>query len=76
MRARRLLAGPLAAAALAALAPQAGAAAPPIGAPSAIVIDAHTGDLLYGRRETDRRAIASTTKLMTAMVTLSRTDPG
>jgi D-alanyl-D-alanine carboxypeptidase (penicillin-binding protein 5/6) len=78
---RRLLAGPLAAAAIAlAAAPAAGAQiaarAPSIGAPSAIVVDAHTGELLYGKREQDRRAIASTTKLMTAMVTLARTDPG
>jgi D-alanyl-D-alanine carboxypeptidase (penicillin-binding protein 5/6) len=82
MRPVRLLAGPLAAAvaAIGLIAPaaraQSAARAPSIGAPSAIVIDARTGELLYGKREGDRRAIASTTKLMTAMVALSRTDPG
>jgi serine-type D-Ala-D-Ala carboxypeptidase (penicillin-binding protein 5/6) len=55
---------------------QIAARAPAIGAPSAIVVDARTGDLLYGKREQDKRAIASTTKLMTALVTLERTDPG
>jgi D-alanyl-D-alanine carboxypeptidase (penicillin-binding protein 5/6) len=78
----RLLAGPLvaAAAAFGLLAPGAGAQtaarAPSVGAPSAIVIDAQTGELLYGKHERDERAIASTTKLMTAMVTLARTRPG
>jgi D-alanyl-D-alanine carboxypeptidase (penicillin-binding protein 5/6) len=80
MRRVRFLAGPLAAAAAAlALVSPAGARAasntPSIGAPSAIVIDAHTGELLYGRREQDRRAIASTTKLMTAMIALAKTNP-
>jgi serine-type D-Ala-D-Ala carboxypeptidase (penicillin-binding protein 5/6) len=54
----------------------AAARSPSIGAPAAIVIDARTGELLYGRREEDRRSIASTTKLMTAMITLARTTPG
>ncbi len=78
MRAVRLLAAAAASAAL--LAPaasaQTAARAPSVGAPSAIVIDAHTGELLYGKREHDRRAIASTTKLMTALVTLAHTRPG
>jgi D-alanyl-D-alanine carboxypeptidase (penicillin-binding protein 5/6) len=55
---------------------QTAARAPSVGAPSAIVVDARTGELLYGKREQDERAIASTTKLMTALVTLERTDPG
>ena len=53
----------------------AAAPAPPVGAPAAIVIDARTGETLFGRRVHDERAIASTTKLMTAMVTLERADP-
>lgn len=77
MSPRRLAAGPLAAMAalLAAAAPAAHAGAPPpIGAPSAIVVDARTGETLYARRPHDRRAIASTTKLMTALLTLARTQ--
>jgi D-alanyl-D-alanine carboxypeptidase (penicillin-binding protein 5/6) len=82
---RRVIAGPLAAfAAVLATAPAAtaqiddvsAARAPSVGAPSAIVIDARTGERLWARRPDDRRAIASTTKLMTAMITLQRTDPG
>jgi D-alanyl-D-alanine carboxypeptidase (penicillin-binding protein 5/6) len=69
-------------AALALLAPAAAAPAglaappPPIGAPSAIVIDARTGEPLFERASHDERAIASTTKLMTAMVALERANPG
>src|SRR5213078_4214270 len=46
---------------------------PSIGAPSAIVIDARTGERLYARAPDARRSIASTTKLMTAFITLART---
>src|SRR3954447_7409944 len=74
---RRSIAVALAALATAlAAAPVARAGPPAVGAPSAIVIDARTGERLYARNADDPRAIASTTKLMTAMVTLSRTDPG
>jgi D-alanyl-D-alanine carboxypeptidase (penicillin-binding protein 5/6) len=48
---------------------------PRIGAPSAIVIDASTGERLYGRAPQQRRPIASTTKLMTALITLGRARP-
>jgi serine-type D-Ala-D-Ala carboxypeptidase (penicillin-binding protein 5/6) len=59
--------------AVAALTPPAAFAAPPrIGAPAAIVIDAETGQTLYARRPDSRRPIASTTKLMTALVALER----
>jgi serine-type D-Ala-D-Ala carboxypeptidase (penicillin-binding protein 5/6) len=87
MLSRPLIAGPLAAvAALLATAPAAlaqtagdpavsAARAPSISAPSAIVIDARTGERLYARHPDDRRAIASTTKLMTAWITLARTNP-
>jgi D-alanyl-D-alanine carboxypeptidase (penicillin-binding protein 5/6) len=58
--------------------PEAAAAGrkPLISAPSAIVIDARTGEQLYARAPHARRAIASTTKLMTALITLARTRPG
>jgi D-alanyl-D-alanine carboxypeptidase (penicillin-binding protein 5/6) len=44
------------------------------GARSAIVIEASTGQVAYGREANDRRQIASTTKMMTALVTLQRAD--
>src|SRR5690349_12583077 len=81
MRRARAIAGPLVAAVagLGLVAPAsaqtAASSAPSIGAPSAIVIDASNGEVLYGRRERDRRAIASTTKLMTAQIALTRTRP-
>jgi serine-type D-Ala-D-Ala carboxypeptidase (penicillin-binding protein 5/6) len=48
---------------------------PAIAAPAAIVIDAQTGEVLWARHPHARRPIASTTKLMTAYITLARTDP-
>jgi serine-type D-Ala-D-Ala carboxypeptidase (penicillin-binding protein 5/6) len=48
---------------------------PAIGAPSAIVVDAQTGEVLYARHPHAQRPIASTTKLMTAYITLARTSP-
>jgi D-alanyl-D-alanine carboxypeptidase (penicillin-binding protein 5/6) len=56
-------------------APSALARPPAIGAPSAIVIDARTGERIYSRAPNARRSIASTTKLMTALITLERTRP-
>jgi serine-type D-Ala-D-Ala carboxypeptidase (penicillin-binding protein 5/6) len=57
------------------LAPSARAASPPpppISAPEAIVVEASTGDVPF-RLDADRpRPIASTTKLMTALLTLRR----
>ena len=57
--------------------PTAALAAPPpqIGAPSAVVVDARTGETLFERAAHDERAIASTTKLMTAMIVLARANP-
>jgi D-alanyl-D-alanine carboxypeptidase (penicillin-binding protein 5/6) len=43
---------------------------PGAGARAATVIEAHSGDELYGRNSNGREAIASATKLMTALVTL------
>jgi D-alanyl-D-alanine carboxypeptidase (penicillin-binding protein 5/6) len=69
----RLAAGLLIAGLLAA--PGAGAA-PRIRAPEAIVVDAATGAVLYAKRPDGRRAVASTTKLMTALLALRATRPG
>jgi D-alanyl-D-alanine carboxypeptidase (penicillin-binding protein 5/6) len=45
-------------------------AAPSLSARSAIVIEASTGRIVYARGPYEERAIASTTKLMTALLTL------
>jgi serine-type D-Ala-D-Ala carboxypeptidase (penicillin-binding protein 5/6) len=62
--------------ALAAWGAMAGAAAastpPNLTATAAVVIDARTGDVIYGLHPNSRRSIASTTKLMTAHLTLER----
>jgi serine-type D-Ala-D-Ala carboxypeptidase (penicillin-binding protein 5/6) len=59
----------LVAAALA-LAPGAATAAPPaVRAPAAILVEPATGDIVFERNPGERRAIASTTKLMTALLT-------
>lgn len=44
------------------------AEAPAVSAASAVLMDAETGRVLYAREENTPRAIASTTKLMTALV--------
>jgi D-alanyl-D-alanine carboxypeptidase (penicillin-binding protein 5/6) len=44
-------------------------------AKSAIVIDGRTGEVMFAKRPGARREIASTTKLMTALLTLERTRP-
>ena len=46
---------------------------PKVSAASAIVMEAGTGEVLYGRAAEKRRAIASATKLMTAVLTMERT---
>lgn len=65
---RRLAGGILLVAALLVVAPLAAAAAPQIGAPSAAVIEVSTGTVLFQKNADERRAMASTTKLMTALV--------
>jgi D-alanyl-D-alanine carboxypeptidase (penicillin-binding protein 5/6) len=45
------------------------------GAQSAIVIDGRDGEVMFAKRPNTRRQIASTTKLMTALLTLERTRP-
>lgn len=59
------------AAALIACAP-AHAAPPAVSAPEAILVEPQTQDVVYARHATMRRPIASTTKLMTALLTLER----
>jgi D-alanyl-D-alanine carboxypeptidase (penicillin-binding protein 5/6) len=48
---------------------------PRIDAPAAILVDARTGDVLLQHNPDDERQIASTTKLMTALLTLERAEP-
>ena len=45
-----------------------------VGARAAILMEATTGDILLSRDRNQRRQIASTTKLMTALVALERDD--
>lgn len=47
---------------------------PIISAPSAVVIDAETGRILFKKNHTDPRPIASITKLMTVYAYLKKTD--
>jgi serine-type D-Ala-D-Ala carboxypeptidase (penicillin-binding protein 5/6) len=51
------------------------AAAPAVDAKAAIVVDARTGETLHARRADARLPIASTTKLMTALLLLERARP-
>ena len=44
-------------------------------APSALVVNADSGEVLFERNAGERRAIASTTKLMTALLALERAEP-
>ncbi len=44
--------------------------APSISAPAAVLMDAHSGEILYAKNATERMYPASTTKLMTALLTL------
>lgn len=44
-------------------------------AKTAVVFDAQTGRTLWAIRPNDRRLIASTTKIMTALVAIERTEP-
>jgi D-alanyl-D-alanine carboxypeptidase (penicillin-binding protein 5/6) len=53
--------------------PVAPAAPPPIRAPAAILVEPATGDVVYQRSATRPRPIASTTKLMTVLLTLENT---
>jgi D-alanyl-D-alanine carboxypeptidase (penicillin-binding protein 5/6) len=46
------------------------AAAPNVRAPAAILVEPATGDVVFQRQATSERLVASTTKLMTALITL------
>ena len=69
---RGLLGASVIAAVLGATAGQAAAAPPAITAPAAILVEPQTQDVVFARHAYQRRAIASTTKLMTALLTLER----
>ena len=45
-----------------------------VSADSAVVINADTLGVLYGKNESKKRAMASTTKIMTALITLEAGD--
>ena len=53
---------------------QTSSSGPRLQARAAIVMEASTGDVLYSKNADQRRAIASTTKLMTVLVALQKTD--
>lgn len=48
------------------------AALPDITADAAVILDARTGSILYGRKPYERRPPASTTKILTAIVALEK----
>jgi serine-type D-Ala-D-Ala carboxypeptidase (penicillin-binding protein 5/6) len=77
VRAAALVAAVLVALLLAAPAAQAQTTPPPdvSGAASAIVVDGRNGEVMFEKRADDRRSIASTTKLMTALLALERARP-
>lgn len=66
----------LALACLLALAGGAFAAAPQVTAPSAAVIEASTGTVVFAKNAEQRRGMASTTKLMTALVAVDEAPLG
>lgn len=72
-RARRAALAAFVAASLGATAPAPATAAPPaITAPSAAVIETSTGTVVYAKNANEQRGMASTTKLMTALVALDQ----
>jgi serine-type D-Ala-D-Ala carboxypeptidase (penicillin-binding protein 5/6) len=49
---------------------------PPVpGANAAMVVDGRDGEVMFAKNAGERQSIASTTKLMTALLTLERTRP-
>jgi len=73
LKAVRALAGAVACASALVPCAVARAAPPAISAPEAILVEPQTQDVVYARRASMPRPIASTTKLMTALLTLERT---
>ncbi len=55
-------------------APAGAGAAPAVRAPAAILVEPATGDVVFARAPRAERPIASTTKLMTALLALERLD--
>jgi D-alanyl-D-alanine carboxypeptidase (penicillin-binding protein 5/6) len=55
--------------------PSPSAIAPEIRAPSAVLVDLDTGQVLFDKDGRQRRPIASLTKIMTALLVLRRTQP-
>ena len=53
----------------------AAARAPSVDAQAAVLIDTETGTVLYGKRMHERRPVASTTKVMTALLALENCEP-
>ncbi len=51
------------------------AARPVVDAKSAVLVDAATGVMLYGKAPHQRRPVASTTKIMTALIALESSSP-
>ena len=49
-------------------------AAPSVSASCAVLIDASSGRVLFGKNENERRGMASTTKIMTAIVALENSE--
>jgi D-alanyl-D-alanine carboxypeptidase (penicillin-binding protein 5/6) len=49
---------------------------PVLAAPSAILVDADTGQTLWGKNSSVRRYPASTTKILTALLFIEHTQPG
>ncbi len=45
-----------------------------VNAKAAVVIEASTGEILFGQNETEKLPMASTTKIMTALLTLEQPD--
>ena len=73
---RKWLTALLAAALLLAAAPPVRAAGPDIAAPSAILMDAATGTVLYEKNASERLRPASVTKVMTLLLVMEALDTG
>ena len=56
------------------LVPHAQTGIPSVSALSAVLIDASSGRILFGKNENQRRGMASTTKIMTAIVALENSS--
>lgn len=56
------------------LVPRAQTGIPSVSASSAVLIDAPSGRILFGKNENQRRGMASTTKIMTAIVALENSS--